>query len=78
MGFHRQKLGFASPQVMRDAMNSEAGQLEAFVRFIRADPRLSDALQRQDWSGLAGVSNGPGQIDAYASRLANAYEREAA
>src|SRR6185436_5453109 len=40
MGFHFKALGYASPQVMRVDMDTEQGQLAAFVRFVRADPRL--------------------------------------
>ena len=73
MGFHFKALGYASLQAMRVDMDTEQGQLEAFVRFVRADPRLVDALKRHDWHAFAGVYNGPGQIDVYAGRMADAY-----
>jgi hypothetical protein len=77
MGFHFKALGYASPQAMRADMDTEQGQLEAFVWFVRADPRLVDALKRHDWHTFAGVYNGPGQIDVYAARIADAYVRAA-
>ena len=77
MGFHFKTLGYASPQAMRADMASEQGQLEAFVRFVRADARLVDALRRHDWQAFAGAYNGPGQIEAYGARKADAYARAA-
>ena len=77
MGFHYRRLGYATPQAMRDGMMTDQGQLDAFVRFIRSDPRLVDALKRADWRAFAGIYNGPGQIDIYAGRMAAAYARAA-
>lgn len=78
MGFHWKALGYASPQAMRDDMESDAGQLNAFVRFIETDPVLLDALRRRDWYSFAGRYNGPGQIDVYANRMAQAYQQASA
>lgn len=77
MGFHFAALDYESPQAMRADMDTEQGQLDAFVRFIKADPVLLDALRRQDWQSFAGRYNGPGQIDVYAGRMARAYEQAA-
>lgn len=77
MGFHWQSLGYESPQAMREAMGADAGQLDAFVRFINADPVLTDSLRRQDWAAFAARYNGPGQVDHYAGLMAAAYERNA-
>lgn len=77
MGFHWKNLGYASPQDMRADMDTEQGQLDAFVRFVKADPVLVDALRRQDWEAFAGRYNGPGQVSVYAGRMADAYARAA-
>ena len=77
MGFHFKNLGYATPQAMRDDMMTEQGQLDAFVRFIEADPVLVDALMRKDWGAFAGRYNGPGQIGVYSGRMAAAYARAA-
>lgn len=77
MGFHWKKLGYDSPQAMRVDMETDSGQLEAFVRFVLADVTLTDALRRQDWEAFAGTYNGTGQISVYAARMAAAYERNA-
>lgn len=75
MGFHWKTLGFASPQDMKAAAFTEAGQLDLFVRFILANRPLQDALQRRDWHSFAAGYNGPGAVDVYAPKIANAYER---
>ncbi len=75
MGFHWKALGYASVQEMVAAMDTTGGQLDAFVRFVEADPVLLDALRRQDWHAFAGRYNGPGQVDHYAGRIAQACAR---
>lgn len=75
MGFHWRKLGFSSPTEFASAMQTASGQLDAFVRFIEADPTLQDALRRHDWHVFAGTYNGPGQVDYYAGKIAQAYDR---
>jgi len=78
MGFHWKALGFDSPEDFAAAMETERGQLDAFVRFVAADPMLTDALRRKDWHTFASRYNGPGQVDTYAARMAAAYDRAAA
>lgn len=77
MGFHYKPLGYSSPQAMRADMDSEQGQLDAFVRFIKANVTLLDALRRRDWELFASHYNGPGQVAVYSSRMADAYARMA-
>ena len=77
MGFHWQALGYASAQVFVDAMNrSEGGQLDAFVRFIRASPELLKALKARKWADFARLYNGPAyKANLYDVKLARAYEQ---
>lgn len=77
MGFHWQTLGYDSPQAMREAMGTDEGQLDAFVRFVKADAVLIDALRRHDWHTFAARYNGLGQVERYAGLMAAAYERNA-
>ena len=66
MGFHYAHLGYASEQAFADAMKvSEANHLDAFVRFIEADPALHKALKNRQWAKFARIYNGP----AYALSL---------
>lgn len=75
MGFHWKSLGFESPQAFREAANTEDGQLDIFLRFIQANPAIYDALKRHDWYTFALHYNGRGQVDYYAGKIAEAYER---
>lgn len=83
MGFHWKALGYESVQAFVNAVyRSEAGQLDAFVRFIKADQKLLKAIRAQDWKTFAKVYNGPaydrGDKDPtndYDVRLAAAFSR---
>lgn len=52
---------------------SERNHLAAFAKFCQAGA-AAEALQTKDWVTFARVYNGPGQVDLYAGRLADAYE----
>ncbi|MNG24387.1 hypothetical protein D3C84_1091080 [compost metagenome] len=55
---------------------SEADQLEAFVRFIKANPNIHKALKAQDWEKAAAGYNGPAFRDNnYHVKLADAFAR---
>lgn len=77
MGFHWQTLGYASAADYEAAMcESEARHLEAFVRFIEADPVLHKALKGRKWAAFARIYNGPGyKRNLYDTKLARAYAR---
>lgn len=77
MGFHWQHLGYASEAVFSEAMHrSEGGQLEAFVRFIKKDKALHQALKERDWPAFAERYNGPAYArNQYDTRMAAAYDR---
>ncbi len=82
MGYHWKRLGYDSLQAFINRMYaSEAGQLEAFVRFIKADAGLLKALKAKDWADAARRYNGPtydappGRVNDYDTKLANAYAR---
>ena len=75
MGFHWRTLGYGSLQDFVNAMSrSEGDQLDAFVRFVRADPRLVRALQTADWATFARLYNGPDYAkNQYDVKLAKAF-----
>ncbi|MEO1827652.1 MAG: N-acetylmuramidase family protein [Pseudomonas sp.] len=77
MGFHAVRLGYASAQAMAEAMQqSEANQLDAFVRFIEADPELHKALKARKWQAFAKGYNGPAYArNLYDAKLQQAYAR---
>lgn len=77
MGYHWQRLDYASVQDFVAAMNrSEAEHLEAFVRFIETDPALHKALKALKWATVAKLYNGPNyQRNLYDVKLERAFER---
>lgn len=77
MGFHWKTLGYESLQAFVNAMfHSEHSQLDAFVRFVKANPVLLKALRTKNWVVFARVYNGPAYAkNQYDVKLARAYER---
>ena len=77
MGFHWQLLGFASVQAFINAMyRDEAAHLDAFVRFVKANPAIWAALKAQDWAKFAKNYNGPNYAaNKYDTKMAAAFER---
>lgn len=77
MGFHWSGLGYASATDFEQAMQaSEANHLDAFVRFIEADPALHKALKARKWAAFARIYNGPAYArNLYDTKLARAYSR---
>ena len=76
MGFHWQVLGYESAKAFARAMNqSEGQQLDAFVRFIKADAGLHRALRSKNWADFAARYNGPAYSkNKYDVKLAEAYK----
>ena len=79
MGFHWQRLGYASVQTFVAAMSAdESQQFDAFVRFIEADHALHKALKARKWTDFAKLYNGPDyQRNLYDTKLQRAFERHA-
>ncbi len=77
MGYHWQTCGYDSVEAFVEAMRSgEAAHLEAFVRFVAADPALHKALKGRKWAEFAKLYNGPAyRENLYDQRLARAYAR---
>ena len=76
MGYHWASLGYATLQDFINAMyRDEASQIDAMMRFIRANGLLGK-LQRKDWVGFARGYNGAGYAkNAYDKKLAVAYRK---
>ncbi|MCI3908854.1 N-acetylmuramidase family protein [Pseudomonas viridiflava] len=77
MGFHWQRLGYASVHAFVDAMRtSESEQFAAFVSFIETAPVLHKALKARKWPEFARGYNGPAYAkNLYDIKLKRAYER---
>ena len=77
MGYHWKTMGYDSvEQFVERIYICEGEQLDAFVRFIKADPRLHKALKKQQWAEFSRYYNGPGYAkNLYDVKLARAYEQ---
>lgn len=75
MGFNALPLGYSSAAAMVDAFrHSEDAQLDACVRFIRANPDLTIAFRQRDWARVAFFYNGLAYAaNRYDAKLAAAY-----
>lgn len=77
MGYHWKTMGYDSVEQFVERMYiCEGEQLDAFVRFIKADPRLHKALKKQQWAEFSRYYNGPGYAKSlYDVKMARAYEQ---
>lgn len=77
MGFHWQALGFKTLQDFVNAQyKSEDAQLDTFVRFIKVNPSMVEALQLKDWKRFAKMYNGPDyEKNQYDKKLSAAYNK---
>lgn len=77
MGFHWQTLEYVSAAGFEKQMSeSEQMQLDAFVRFVEASPKLHHALKAQNWPEFARRYNGPRyKRNQYDVKLAAAFEK---
>lgn len=76
MGYHWKTLQYTTLQGFINDQYTAAGQLETFVRFILADPRLVKALRGKDWATFARIYNGPNYAaNKYDTKLAAAYKQ---
>ena len=79
MGHHWDNLGYTSVQEFVGKMyESEAAQLDALVKFIKANGNLISALQARDWTKFARHYNGPAFAkNQYDKKMAAVYKRVA-
>ncbi|MCY1275632.1 putative peptidoglycan binding domain protein [compost metagenome] len=77
MGYHWELLEYPSVRAFYVCMrDSEAAQLDAFVRFVQADPALHKALKARKWPTFANLYNGPAyKENLYDVKIARAVER---
>lgn len=77
MGYHARRLDYHDVHEFVAAMRtSEAAQLDAFVRFIAADPTLQKALAGGKWAAFALGYNGKNyKANLYDVKLERAFDR---
>jgi peptidoglycan hydrolase-like protein with peptidoglycan-binding domain len=73
MGFNWQRLRYNAVAGFVSAMDSAAGQLDAFARFIEADSALQADLGIGAWLDFERRYNGGGYNGAYAAKIKAAY-----
>jgi lysozyme family protein len=80
MGYHWQRLGYSSLGDFLSRMaRDESQHLEAFIRYIEAEPALLKALKGKKWAEFAKRYNGPAYArNLYDIKLERAYRRHAA
>lgn len=71
MGFHWKTMGYLSVAAFVDDVDGpdDDGQMDMFVRFVRADLRLLNAIRVGDWDTWETVYNGGGYGGAYAAKI---------
>ncbi|MFJ5384743.1 N-acetylmuramidase family protein [Pectobacterium sp. 21LCBS03] len=76
MGYHWKTCGYPTLQAFINAQYTAAGQLDTFVRFIKADNKLLSALKSRDWATFARIYNGPAYAkNRYDTKLESAYTK---
>lgn len=77
MGFHWKLLGYKTLQAfVNDMYKSESKHLDAFVKFILANPSIHKALKSLDWEAFARGYNGPAyKRNMYDTKLAAEYAK---
>ncbi len=76
MGYHWKSLGLSSVQELVNKAYTEEGQLDLFIRFIKANPLIHKALKEKNWAMFARGYNGPAYvINSYDTKMKQAYER---
>lgn len=73
MGFHWSALNYTDVFAFVDDVDGpdDDGQMDMFVRFVRADPRLLKAIRDGDWQTWEDIYNGGGYGGAYAEKIRN-------
>lgn len=72
MGYHWKTCGYESLQAFINDMYTDAGQLNALIGFLKANPAIIKAMNAKSWETVAKLYNGPAQ-QGYDIRLKNAF-----
>lgn len=73
MGFNHAAAGFPTVQGFVAAIRGDDdADMQAFINFVRSNPGMLEALRRRDDYTFARLYNGIGQVDYYATKIAQA------
>lgn len=75
MGFNCRACGFNTPQeFIKYLKTGQEAHVDAFLKFVNANPKMMNALKTKDWVTFARLYNGPGYAqNKYDAKLADAY-----
>lgn len=74
MGFNYKACGFPTVEAFVDFIKGpDDADMEAFCNFVKANPPILKAMREKDWKAFALHYNGPGAVDAYSAKIADAY-----
>lgn len=70
MGFNFGQCGFADVDTFVNFLKgSDDNDMTAFIRYVKADPRLLKAMREKRSKMFAEIYNGPGQIEYYGQKI---------
>lgn len=76
MGFNFKACGFDSVKAFVDFIKGpDDADMEAFVNFVKANPKILAAMKAKDWQAFALNYNGPGAVASYSAKMADAFAR---
>lgn len=74
MGFNHKACGFDTvAEFVSFIKGPDDNDMEAFVNFVKANPKILAAMQTKDWKAFALHYNGPGAVASYSAKMADAY-----
>ena len=73
LGKNHLAAGFGTAEAMCEVFGTLEGQVRGFFNFIESTPGALDALRQLNWREFARIYNGPGNVNDYAPKMANAY-----
>jgi hypothetical protein len=76
MGFNHKACGFDTVEEFVEFIKGpDDADMEAFCNFVKANPKILQAMRDRDWKGFALHYNGPGAVVSYSAKMADAYAK---
>ena len=78
MGFNYKACGFDTVSAFVEFIKGpDDADMEAFINFVRSNPKILKAMQEKDWRTFALHYNGPGAVPSYSAKMSDAYAKYA-
>lgn len=76
MGFNYKACGFNSvSEFVNFIRGPDDADMEAFINFVKANPKVLAAMRAKDWKAFALHYNGPGAVPSYSAKMSDAYAK---